>query len=931
MKRTSRTRRPQLECLEPRRLLTAYTVDLGTLGGAVSVPADINASGQVVGTSIRADGGERAFFWQKGVMTDLGTLGGNYSRALGMNDAGQVVGQSASGTHIVRAFLVTPEDTDGNGTADRWYRDTNADGKNDLMRDLGTVATNYNYAIAYDVNNAGQVVGQSSRDVAEGTVIHAFRWQGGVMTDLGTFGGQHSSARTINDAGQIGGWFSTSNSSRAFLWKNGVVTDLGSSGGVNDIDAAGRLVDSFFGTGRIWTPASPNGSIGTFATLGQLSPGNPDAGVEVAPLGINGASQVVGYQREIISGENGDAVSMVGVHWINGVPQALRLEYASAINDAGQIVGTLSGRGYLLTEEHLVMPLLTTDGGAAVTEGNSGTANATITVSLSRASTQVVTVHYATADDSATAGNDYVATSGTLTFAPGQTSETVSVQILGDRTPEFPPAETFSVVLSSPNNALLAGAAGTGVILDDEPRIFSSGLTIPEGNTGSTTALVTVNLSVAYDQPVSFDYATTDQTAVAGSDYVATAGTVTFAPGETTKQIPVSILGDHVAEAYGYESGYLDLEQFGFTVSNPSSNVTLFGLGGVAIQDDEPRVTVSAYVPVDEPATGTTDAVFTVGLSAAYDQDVVVEYGTFETNEFGPPASAGSDYVATAGSVRIPAGQTSRSITVPVVGDGVAEPVEYFYVFLTGTSGNSFIDAGNSWGVGEIRDHPAPLLTISGATLTEGNAGTSNATFSVNLSVASAETVTVQYATADGAANAGSDYQAGSGRLTFAPGETHKTVSVAVNGDLLDENNESFSVNLSAATNARIGNGQGAGSIVDDDAPPSISVGDFRRREGRGGRSLLYFAVTLSAPSGKEVSVIFGTANGTARMSDNDYRATSGMLVFAPGETRKTIAVVIFGDRRREADETMFLNLRSATNATLRDAQGVGTILNDDR
>jgi probable HAF family extracellular repeat protein len=712
MKRNARTQRWQLESLEPRRLLTTYSIDLGTLGGAISVPADINASGQVVGTSIRADGGERAFLWQNGVMTDLGTLGGDYSRALGMNDVGQVVGQSASGAHIVRAFLVTPEDTDGNGTADRWYRDTNSDGKNDLMRDLGTLGGSYNFAVAFDVNNSGQVVGDSSISSSSGSVHHAFRWQSGVMTDLGTFGGQHSSAKTINDAGQVAGWFYKSGSSRAFLWKSGVATDLGISRGVTGINGAGRLVDNYFGTARVWTPTVPNGSSGTFATLGQL-PSGPDAGVESAPLGINEAGQVVGYQQETIYGEGGNAVSIRGVRWTNGAPQALRLETASASNDAGQIVGTLGGRAYLLTEEHLVMPLLTIDGGAAVTEGSSGTADAAFTVNLSRASTQSVTVHYATADDSAAAGVDYVATSGTLTFAPGQTSKNLSVKVLGDRVPEYPSAETFSLVLSAPSNALMAGETGTGVIVDDEPSVSSGGITVREGNAGTTTALLNVNLSVAYDQTVSFDYATADQTAVAGSDYVATSGTVTFAPGETTRQIPVSILGDHVAEVYAV-AGYLDdLEHLGFTVSNPSANVTLFGLASLAIQDDEPRVTISTYVPVTEPAAGTIDAHFTVSLSAAYDRDVVVEYGTFETNEFGPPASAGSDYVATSGSVRIPAGQTIGTIAVPVVGDGVAEPVEYLYVFLTSVSGNATIDGGG-WGVGEIRDYDGSVKTWIG-------------------------------------------------------------------------------------------------------------------------------------------------------------------------------------------------------------------------
>src|SRR5262249_55276876 len=137
-----------------------------------------------------------------GVMTDLGTLGGSYSSALGINDAGQVVGKaSVSPTSAAaHAFLITPEDTDGNGIPDRWDRDTNGDGRNDLMRDLGTLGGGSSSAA--DVNSAGQVVGTAARSSGS---EHAFLWQHGVMTDLGTLGGQTSAATAINDVGQVTG------------------------------------------------------------------------------------------------------------------------------------------------------------------------------------------------------------------------------------------------------------------------------------------------------------------------------------------------------------------------------------------------------------------------------------------------------------------------------------------------------------------------------------------------------------------------------------------------------------------------------------------------------------------------------------------------------------------------------------------------------
>ena len=118
---------------------------------------------------------------------------------------------------------------------------------------------------------------------------------------------------------------------------------------------------------------------------------------------------------------------------------------------------------------------------------------------------------------------------------------------------------------------------------------------------------------------------------------------------------------------------------------------------------------------------------------------------------------------------------------------------------------------------------PPPSITMSDVTVTEGNTGTRAATFTVTLSAAYGQPVTVAYATANGTATAG-DYQAGSGTLTFVPGETSKTITVLVNGDRFGEANETFFVNLSSPTNATVANGQAVGTIVDDEPRLSIAT-----------------------------------------------------------------------------------------------------------
>jgi probable HAF family extracellular repeat protein len=221
-----------------------------------------------------------------------------------------------------------------------------------------------------------------------------------------------------------------------------------------------------------------------------------------------------------------------------------------------------------------------------------------------------------------------------------------------------------------------------------------------------------------------------------------------------------------------------------------------------------------------------------------------------------------------------------------------------------------------------------PTVSIGDAIVTEGNDGTTSSVFTVSLSAPASEEVTVNFATANGTGTAGADYAAQFGTLTFAPGQSTATITVPVHGDTNAEPNETFQVTLSQAIGAVIADGQGLGTIVDDE--PRISINDVARQEGRSGTTLFVFTVALSAPTDVPVTVNFATINGTAT-AGSDYTAQSGTLTFTPGQTTKTISIVVQGDRRREPNETFFVNLSSAVGALLLDSQGKGTILDDDR
>jgi hypothetical protein len=239
-------------------------------------------------------------------------------------------------------------------------------------------------------------------------------------------------------------------------------------------------------------------------------------------------------------------------------------------------------------------------------------------------------------------------------------------------------------------------------------------------------------------------------------------------------------------------------------------------------------------------------------------------------------------------------------------------------------------DGGASVYTTDVTVQEPPVLSIDDVTVAEGNApDTTTAIFTVTRTGNLRDQSAVRFATADGSATQPGDYAQNDGTITFAPGQETSTVTVTVKGDALDEANETFFVDLTSATNATIGEAQGVGTITDDDPTPSLSINDVTVAEGDSGTTNATFTVSLSAASGRQVTVAFATADGTAQ-APSDYTSTSGTLTFAPGETTKSVVVPVEGDTLDETNEQFFVNLSSATNATIGEAQGVGTITDDD-
>jgi Calx-beta domain len=222
-----------------------------------------------------------------------------------------------------------------------------------------------------------------------------------------------------------------------------------------------------------------------------------------------------------------------------------------------------------------------------------------------------------------------------------------------------------------------------------------------------------------------------------------------------------------------------------------------------------------------------------------------------------------------------------------------------------------------------------PTLSINDVTITEGDAGTLTMTFQVTQNIRGKSSV--RFATAPGTATSPDDFLGRSGTLKFAGNNKKKNVAITIVGDTLDEANEHFFVRLSNPVGATIADGEGEGTINDNDAPPSVStVATMTVPEGNTGDTpFASIDVTLSAPSGRNVFVDYGTVDVSAT-AGSDYGQTSGTLSFPAGETQATVAVPVTGDDDAEGDETFDLDLSNPVNATLGTHPAVVTIQDND-
>ena len=601
---------------------------------------------------------------------------------------------------------------------------------------------------------------------------------------------------------------------------------------------------------------------------------------------------------------------------------------------SGALIGTATAIGTIINDDVVPPPpslaIAPTD--AIKLEGDTGTTDFTFTVTRSGDTTGTASVTYAVTGFADAADFGGTLPSGTVTFAAGETSKLITIDVSGDLTVED--NEPFTVTLSNASGASIGTATATGTIwADDFHTVIAFDGEPPyaanyEGDTGTTAFSWTVYRENNTDEAVSVDYAVMGTFADA-DDFGGTlpSGTVTFAAGETTTVLTIYVSGDLTVEFDEDFTVTLSSENEAIVIAVPTAT-------GIILNDDVAPPASLAIAPTDatklEGDAGPTAYTFTVTRSGDTTGTSSVNYsvsGGVDAADFGGTLPSGI--------VTFAAGETSQVVTINVSGDTTVEADEQFTVTLSGASGASI---GTATATGTITNDdvlPPPSLAITptDATKLEGNAGTTAYTFTVTRSGDTTGTSSVTYAVSGGVDAADFGGTLPSAVVNFAAGETTQVVTINVSGDTAVEANEQFTVTLSGASGASIGTATATGTITNDDVapPPSLAITptDATRLEGNTGTTAYTFTITRSGDTTGTSSVSYAVTGGV-NAADFGGTLPFGTVTFAAGETSQLVTINVSGDTAVETDESFTVTLSGESGATIGTATATGTILNDD-
>ncbi|HEY6641813.1 Calx-beta domain-containing protein [Povalibacter sp.] len=541
----------------------------------------------------------------------------------------------------------------------------------------------------------------------------------------------------------------------------------------------------------------------------------------------------------------------------------------------------------------------------AVPESDTGV---DITIARDGDLTRVVSVEVATLDGSAEEQADYQPILTRLEFAANEASKTVRVAPVNDE--DFEQDETFRIVLRYPLGLVVAGSPITVTLTSDDldrgkAEVGTDSVSVWE-NGGPVTVMM--NRTGTTTQPLTVSYATVDGTAVAGAQYEAVSGQVTFAPGATSASVAVRILDNDRYEQPNYRS-------FAFAWSG--ANLGQRRTQWIHVFNDDPNRGRSQFAAVAmEVPENAGAANLTIQRIEGSESTLFVEYATADGT-----AVAGRDYVAAAGSFTFQPGEVQRVIPVQLLDNSRFDGRRVLTMNLGGQSPGPVTTTT----IAIVNDDPDRGLAEFAQSAQEVAETAGTVLIPVRRTGATTEALTVFYATESGSAESPRDFQHTTGQVIFAPGVTAATIPVTIVDNIHFSANRTFTVRLSGdLTGSQVASSV---TILNDD--PNRGRAQFESGNVSVAEAIGNAVFTVTRIDGSESSLVvnYATTDGTAR-AGVDYQAASGVLTFAAGETVRTITVPVTNNTTVDAARTFSVVLHGdflGTTTTL-----AVTITNDD-
>jgi len=671
----------------------------------------------------------------------------------------------------------------------------------------------------------------------------------------------------------------------------GSITTATASASITDNDTVSWSVSAATvseGAGFISYTVSRSGATGTAATIQfDTANGSAKAGSDY--------TAVTGQTLSFAAGESGKTVQV-------------------AVTDDAQAEGSETVIGFLSNAS--AGGIATATASASITDNDQSTWSVSsadvsenagfisYTVSRTGATGAAATIQFDTAGGTATAGSDYTAITGqTLSFAAGEASKTVLVAVIDDAIAEG--GEAVGAAISNASAGGIAVATASATILDNDPSMVWS--VASAGNVSESAGFLsyTVTRAGATYTAATIQFAAIDGTAAAGSDYTAVSQTLSFAAGETSKTVQVAVIDDALVEGSETVTGYL---------SGASAGSITTATASASITDNDTRSWTVSTADVNEGAGFIS---YTVSRTGGTGAAATIQFDTANGS-----AKAGSDYTAVTGqTLSFAAGETSKTVQVAVIDDALAEGSETVFASLSNASTGSIATATAS---ASITDNDTTTWSVSTATVSE-DAGFIS--YTVSRTGATGAAATIQFDTVGGTAKAGSDYTAITGQtLSFAAGETSKTVQVAVTDDALAESSETVIASLSNASAGSITTATASATITDNDTTTwSVSTANVSEDAG-----FISYTVSRTGGAGVAATIRLDAANGSAT-AGSDYTAVVGQtLSFAAGETSKTVLVAVIDDAQVEGSETVIASLSNASAGSIATATASASITDND-